>query len=284
MKSLPLFLVLAPLAAAVPALAQNAPPSCPKDAGAGQSTNWGPNYDLYVQEIFELAKDKAGITQPVRLISTQFRTIEGSPISALPKGTQVRDGALPTDTVVYGFGLFEIACDQAQLATFMLHEMRHIKPDENGKTHFQKVADCRKEMLQTWAAGTDLSAYPNPKAEIDDFLVKKANEIQTKCVLPVEKEADDFAFATLPKMGLQMSNGPDPFGDARSKSFQNADKWAQATNVNGCDPGHGCLADRAKAGAKVAAGEIKARQDAQAAQQAAQDRIDMMSHVRPDGN
>lgn len=261
MKPLPLFLSLAALAA--PALAQtaaDAPPVCVKDAGAGQSTNWGPNYDLYVKKIFDLAKEKAGISQPVLLIPTQYRTIEGSPISALPKGTQVKDGPLPSDAIVYGFGLFEIVCDEAQLATFMLHEMRHIKQDL-GPTHFEQVKACRKKMITDWANGTDTSAYPDADAAIKAFMAQKGDEVQSKCVLPREQEADAFAFATLPKMGLKTSDGKDPFGDARAQSFNNADKWAKATNIAAADPGHGSLADRAKAGAKAAAAEQKAHDD-----------------------
>lgn len=288
MKPLPLFLALAVLSA--PALAQTAadsPPTCVKDAGAGQSTNWGPNYDLYVKKVFDKAKEVAGVGQDVLLIPTQYRTIEGSPISALPKGTQVKDGPLPSDAIVYGFGLFEIVCDEAQLATFMLHEMRHIK--QGGKTHFEQVKDCRKAMITAWANGTDMSAYPTTDAAIKAFMAQKGDEVQTKCVLPREQEADAFAFATLPKMGLKMSDGKDPFGDARAQSFNNADKWAKATNISAADPGHGSLADRAKAGAKAAADEQKARDEMierqrQAAEKAGGMSIDPKQFVPPPSN
>ncbi|HXT01295.1 MAG TPA: hypothetical protein VN915_11510 [Elusimicrobiota bacterium] len=265
MKPLSLFLVLASLAASLPARAQNAAPSCPSNAGGGQSANWGPNYDLYVKQVFDKAKEAAGLTQEVRLIQVKVRSIDGSPISALPKGTPVGGGqTLPTDSVVYGYGLFEIVCDQAQLATFMLHEMRHIKPGDDGKSHFDRVLACRKKMFTSWVndPSTVLPADVTIDKAMAQFTQAKGAEYQKTCVQPVEKEADDFAFATLPRMGVKSSNGSDPGRDARAQSFKNADLWAKALGESGCDDGHGCLSARADRGAKAAAAELEAQRKA----------------------
>lgn len=259
MKPLALFLFLASLA--TPVLAQN-PPTCVKDAGAGQSTNWGPNYDLYVQEIFQKALKVAELPPNVKLYGVKVRSIDGSPISALPKGTPVRGGTLDTDAVVYGFGLFEIVCDQAQLATFMLHEMRHIKvvadkEHPNGVTHFEKASECRKRMVKEWLndPSTSLPADVNLQAAMAQFNKEKGADYQKTCVAPIEKEADEYAFSHLSMMGVQASSASSPSQDARAQSFMNADLWAKALGENGCDDGHGCLADRAKAGEAAAAEE-----------------------------
>jgi hypothetical protein len=262
MKPLPLFLALASLAAALPARAQA--PRCPPPGSGGSSTNWGQDYRERVTEIFNAAKSAAGVTQNVLLVNVNdlqtknagTRQVDGSPISALPKGTQ----GLPDDAIIYTFGVFEIACDEAQLATFMLHEMRHLKKVD-GKSHFDRVSACRKKMFDDWACGTDLTAFPDDKAILAEFNKKKGAEVQTKCVLPVEQEADAFAFATLPKLPYKTNAGSDPNRDARAQSFKNAEAWSVAIGDSTSDPGHGCLADRAKAGAAAAEKELNEQRE-----------------------
>jgi len=258
MKPLPLFLVLASLAA--PVLAQT--PQCAPPGAGPSSTNWGQDYRERVEEIFNAAKQAAGVDQPVLLINVNdlqkknagTRQVDGSPISALPKGTQ----GIQQDAVIYTFGVFEIACDEAQLATFMLHEMRHLKKVD-GKSHFDRVNDCRKQMFDKWACGTDLTAYPDDKAIVAAFNSAKGKDVQTQCVLPVEKEADAFAFETLPKLPYKTNAGTDPNRDARAQAFKNAEAWSVAIGDAVSDPGHGCLADRAQAGADASAKEMAAQ-------------------------
>lgn len=260
----PLILAFAALIAVPPARASA--PQCPPVGSGGVSTNWGENYRERVREIFDAAKSAAGVSQTVLLINVNdlrkknggLREVDGSPISALPKGTQ----GLAEDAVIYTFGVFEIACDEAQLATFMLHEMRHIKRGPDGKNHFDRVNACRKTLIDEWARGTDLSAYPDDKAAVAAFNAAKGTEVQRKCVLPVEKEADQFAFETLPKLPYKIAEGADPNRDARAQAFKNAETWTAALGDSACDPGHGCLGDRAKAAAEAAARQRDAQRKA----------------------
>jgi hypothetical protein len=264
MKPLSLFLASAALAASLPALAST--PQCPPVGSGGVSTNWGQDYREHVLDIFTRSKTAAGVTQNVLLVNVNdlqkknggTRQVDGSPISALPKGTQ----GLPDDAVIYTFGVFEIACDEAQLATFMLHEMRHLKRGDDGKNHFDRVNACRKTMINEWASGTDLSAYPDDKSAVEAFNKAKGAEVQTKCVLPVENEADQFAFDNLPKLGYPTNGGGDPNRDARALAFRNAETWAKAIGDNPCDGGHGCLGDRGAKGAAVAAAEKEKQRQA----------------------
>ncbi len=264
MKPLSLFLALASLLASRSA---SADPKCTPGVTGGVSTNWGQDYREHVLEIFQQSKAAAGVTQTVLLINVNdlnngknggTRTVDGSPISALPKGTQ----GLTSDAIIYTFGVFEIACDEAQLATFMLHEMRHLKV-VNGKNHFDQVQACRKAMVNEWASSTDLSVYPDDKSAIAAFNKAKGGEVQTKCILPVENEADQFAFDNLSKLPYKTGEGADPNRDARAQAFKNAEAWAVAIGDNPCDGGHGCLGARGDKGAAVAKAQLEQNRQAQ---------------------
>ena len=144
MKPPLLLLAVVALAAAHPA---QAGPKCPPPGAGGVSTNWGIDYRERVRDIFDAAKAVAGdgLDPKLALININdlpkqggTRMVEGSPLSALQKGTL----GLETDAVIYTFGVFEIACDEAQLATFMLHEMKHIKRGPDGKNHLDRVNEC----------------------------------------------------------------------------------------------------------------------------------------------
>lgn len=259
----PLFRLAAFVAAfASPAVA--AGPKCPPQGSGGVSTNWGPDYRERVRDIFETAKAAAGdgIDPKLALIFVNdlpkqgsTRMVDGSPLSALQKGTL----DLKTDAVIYTFGVFEIACDEAQLATFMLHEMKHIKRGPDGRNHLDRVNACRKKIADAWLAGTDLSAYPDTpaghKAVLDAFQAAKGNEVSVACVKPVENEADAFALEkakTLPYKLDADPSGPDANRDARVQAFKNAEKWLDTLGVAQDDPGHGTLAERAETARRAA--------------------------------
>jgi hypothetical protein len=263
-------LALAALIAAAPAFAG---PQCPAPGAGGASTNWGADYRERVQQIFDAAKSVAGdgLDPHLALIfindlpkQGSTRLVEGSPLSAVEKGT----AGLQTDAVIYTFGVFEIACDEAQLGTFMLHEMRHIKRGPDGKNHLDRVRECRKTILNDWISHTDLSAYDTStpagtKAAMDAFQKAKGQEVAVKCVKPVENEADAFALAMAPRLPWKVASEPaDPNRDARVLAFKNAERWIDALGLPQDDPGHGTLGARAET-AKVAAREaaMKAHQE-----------------------
>lgn len=157
------------VAALLLALPASAGPQCPPPGSGGASTNWGTDYRERVRDIFDAAKALAGdgLDPKLSLIFVNdlpkqgsTRLVEGSPLSAVEKGT----AGLQTDAVIYTYGVFEIACDEAQLGTFMLHEMRHIKRGADGKNHLDRVRECRKKILNDWIAHTDLSAYDTSNA------------------------------------------------------------------------------------------------------------------------
>jgi hypothetical protein len=141
----------------------------------------------------------------------------------------------------------------------MLHEMRHLLVVD-GKNHFDRVLACRKAMVNEWVKTADLSAFPDTpegtKAAMAKFDADKGSDYQKTCVLPVENEADKFAFDKMPNMHYKIDPVSDPNRDARSQAFKNAEAWAVAINEKPCDDGHGCLGDRAKAGAAAAAAQM----------------------------
>ncbi|MDE2143274.1 MAG: hypothetical protein KGJ84_12770 [Elusimicrobia bacterium] len=259
-----------------------AEPQCPPPGSGGVSTNWGVDYRERVQDVFDAAKAAAGdgLDPHLSLININdlpkqgsMRMVDGSPLSALQKGTL----GLPNDAVIYTFGIFEIACDEAQLATFMLHEMRHVKRGPDGKNHLDRVHECRQKILTDWLAHTDVTAYypaaatgdavkdaaakkAGDQAAMAAFQKAKGNEVSVTCVKPVENEADAFAFATAPKLPYKVTAG-DPNRDKRVEVFRNAEKWLDALGLSQDDPGHGTLADRAAEAKRVAREE---KQKAQA--------------------
>jgi hypothetical protein len=81
-------------------------------------------------------------------------------------------------------------------------------------------------------------------------------------VLPIENEADAFAFEKLPSLPYKINAGSDPNRDARAQSFKNAESWAVAIGQSPCDGGHGCLGARGDRGAAVAAAEKEAQRKA----------------------
>lgn len=277
-----------------------AEPRCPPPGSGGVSTNWGVDYRERVQDVFDAAKAVAGDGLDPRLSLVNIndlpkqgstRMVDGSPLSALQKGTL----GLPNDAVIYTFGIFEIACDEAQLATFMLHEMRHVKRGPDGKNHLDRVNECRQKILKDWLAHTDVSAYfpasrtgnakadaaadeAGKKAAMAAFQKAKGTEVSLTCVKPVENEADAFAFATAPKLPYKVT-ADDPNRDKRVEVFHNAEKWLDALGLSQDDPGHGTLADRAAEAQRVARDEkrearMKADMDARAS---------LMRDLLPDG-
>jgi hypothetical protein len=280
MKPIFLFLAFAALAASIDARANDVTPKCAPKGSGPSSTNWGTVFDAHVREIFNRAKLKAGVTQDVQLIGIPVETYAGSPISALPKGA---DKGVDSDAVVYGYAIFEIACDEAQLATFMLHEMKHLQRATEGKyagqTHFDRVLACRRKMINDWAMNPKAPIPPNAdtKAIIAQFDQEKGTEYQQTCVLPVEQEADLFAFTTVESLGYQLNTGKNPYEDARAQAFTNASKWADATGEAKCDPGHTCLDGRAAVGAGVAAKELEVKAQATDALRQARERFDKQS-------
>lgn len=254
---------------AEPALAQVAKPKCAPLDSQGQSTNWGPNYDDYAKESFLVVKGVAGVEQDVQLldlkrirkINPNVCMVNGTPLGAVPKGAE----GLTTDGVFYTNCIFDLACDEAQLAFFMAHEMRHLKRGPDGKNHFDRVNACTKEVLNQWMASTDMSAYPNVDAALAAFRKDKGGEISTKCVLPVEKEADAFAFELMPKVEQarpqwKVSDGDDPARDARVRAFKNAELWLDAIGEKADDPGHDKASVRAGIMEKMAEAESAKKQ------------------------
>jgi len=270
-------LICAAVAAAIPA---HAGPQCPPLGSGGVSTNWGADYRERVREVFDYAKLAAGdgLDPKLTLIfvndlpkQASTRMVEGSPLSALQKGTM----GLQTDAVIYTFGVFEIACDEAQLGTFMLHEMRHVKRGPDGKNHLERVNECRKKILNDWLAHTDVSAYYPPgtsqdagnKAAMEAFQKAKGDEVSVTCVKPMEMEADAFALATAPKLPYKVATDPehpDENRDKRVQAFQNAEKWLDALGLSQADKAHGTLAEREQA-AKEAVRDQAAHERAKAA-------------------
>lgn len=238
------FSLLAPAAGA-------ASPACPPLGSGGQSTNWGKDYDAYVEEAFGVVRPAAGVDQDVLLIAVNklrpqnrsLRMVNGTPLGAVPKGTE----GLGSDGVFYTFGVFELACDQAQLGFFMAHEMRHLKRGPDGKNHFDRVNDCVNGLWRAWKAGTDPSAYPDKKAAEAAFHKAKDAEVARTCVLPVENEADAFAYDLAPKLPWKVEDLRDPARDARVQAFKNAERWLDALGEKQDDPGHGSADARAKA-------------------------------------
>lgn len=276
MKALSRLPIFAALALALPAFAG---PSCPPPGAGGESANWGADYRERVKDIFDAVKAAAGVTQDVVLININdlkgsrnagSRLVNGTPLGALPKGTE----GLQTDAVFYTFGVLELACNQAQLAFFMAHEMRHIKRGPDGKTHFDQVSACRQKILKGWIDGADISSfYPSSKTgnpALDDaaektgnaavlakFEKEKGEETARACVKPVENEADAFAFALtgradFPYKVQSSPDNPDPSRDERVRAFEKAEKWLDAIGENQSDPGHGTAADRAVEARRVA--------------------------------
>ena len=258
MKPSPLLLVLAALAA--PAFAG---PQCPSPGSGGVSANWGVDYRDRVRQIFDAARFIAGdgLDPKLALIfvndlpkQSGTRMVDGSPISALEKGTL----GLETDAVIYTFGALEIACDEAQLGTFMLHELKHVKRGPDGKNHLDRVRACRKKILDEWIAKSDLTAYYPPgapagagdKAALAAFEKEKGGAVATSCVKPVENEADAFAVALAPRLPYPVdSSGRDPNRDARVQAFANAEKWIAALGLPKADEGHGTAEERKQAAA-----------------------------------
>lgn len=244
MRSLALAVLLAAPAAA-------ASPACPPPGSGGQSTNWGKDYDAYVEEAFGVVRPAAGVDQAVVLIAVNklrpqnrsLRMVDGTPLGAVPKGTE----GLAADGVFYTFGVFELACDQAQLGFFMAHEMRHLKRGPDGKNHFDRVNECSRGVLKAWMDATDLSAFPSNDAALAAFHKAKDAEVARTCVLPVEREADDFAYALAPKLPWKVADPRDPARDARVQAFKNAERWLDALGERQDDPGHGSADERAKA-------------------------------------
>jgi hypothetical protein len=269
------------LASAIPA---HAGPQCPPLGSGGVSTNWGVDYRERVQEVFDNAKLAAGdgLDPKLALIfindlpnQANTRMVEGSPLSALQKGTL----GLKTDAVIYTFGVFEIACDEAQLGTFMLHEMRHVKRGPDGKNHLVSVNECRQKILHDWQSKTDVSAYypavpqgadakavqaaqeAGTKAALDAFQKARGDEVSVTCVKPVENEADAFALAKAPKLPYKVATDPehpDENRDKRVQAFQNAEKWLDALGLSQADKGHGTLAERAETAKNAARDEAAA--------------------------
>jgi len=247
-----------------------AAPQCPTLEAGGQTTNWGKNYRDYVTDAFLQVKTAAGVDQDVVLLNVNdvspknrgARMVNGTPLGAVPKGTE----GLASDAVFYTFGIFELACDQAQLGFFMAHEMRHLKRGPDGKNHFQRVNECTRGLLQTWMNGTDLSAYSSNDAAIAAFHKAKDPEIASTCVLPVEREADAFAFELAPKLPWKVDGGKDPARDGRVQAFKNAERWLDALGEKQDDAGHGTAAARAAAAeAKAAEGLKRAHEAAEKA-------------------
>lgn len=268
MRTLPLAAACAVLAAfAAPVAAQRvSAPKCPPPGAGGQTPNWGNDFDLYMQETFNAVKLKSGVDQPVRLIAANqsrgnanARMIEGTPLGAVPKGTI--DG-VDTDAVFYTYGIFELSCSQAQLAFFSLHEMRHLKKDADGKNHFTRVNECTNRLYDAWKSGTDLSAFPTPQARQAEFTRVKHNEVATQCVLPVEKEADAYAFAMVPTLGAPWNEGllADVNSDPRVQAFKNEELWLGVLGLGQSDPGHGSAAERQQQMAQLFEAEAKERQ------------------------
>ncbi|MBI3564906.1 MAG: hypothetical protein HY079_06910 [Elusimicrobia bacterium] len=252
------------LAALLAAPAAAASPSCPPPGSGGQSTNWGKDFDAYVEEAFGVVRPAAGVDQDVILIAVNklrpqnrsLRMVNGTPLGAVPKGTE----GLAADGVFYTFGVFELACDQAQLGFFMAHEMRHLKRGPDGKNHFDRVNDCVNGLWRAWKAGTDLSAYPDQPAAEAAFRKAKEGDIAARCVRPVEDEADAFAFDLAPKLPWKVADARDPGRDARVQAFKNAERWLDALGERQDDPGHGTAADRAAKAYGKALVESLARQ------------------------
>lgn len=232
----------------------NAPPACSPGAGPN-SANWGSAYREKMQAIFDKVKREAGVDPAIPLININdikkengsVRTVDGTPLAALPKGTQ----GLQNDAVIYTFGVFEIACDEQQMAFFLAHEFRHIKKVD-GKNHFDRVSACRKQIVTQWVNSTDLTAYPDDKSAMEAFAKAKGDEVAKTCVLPVENEADAFAFDLVNKLYGASVN---PNQDDRVKAFKNLAAWANAIGVGGTDPGHGTPEERAETARKKAADE-----------------------------
>ncbi|MFI5347334.1 MAG: hypothetical protein ACHQ51_13250 [Elusimicrobiota bacterium] len=275
MKPQSLLPAAAILALALPALAG---PKCSPPGSGGASTNWGVDYRERVRQVFDAAKDVASkdpnykLDPKLTLIfindlpkQSGTRLVDGSPLSALQKGTL----GLETDAVIYTFGVLEIACDEAQLGTFMLHEMKHIQRGPDGKNHLDHVNECRQKIVKNWTDHADLSTYyPAPtgnaardkaaekagnEAAMAAFQKARGNEVATTCVKPVENEADAFAFAKAPQLPYKVEAG-DPERDKRVTVFDNAEKWLGVLGISQNDPGHGTLAEREQA-AKLAVKE-----------------------------
>lgn len=266
----PSFLFLAAaLALLFPHRVLAAGPGCAA-GDAGSSTNWGPDFRERTQQIFETVKSAAGVTQEVKLIYTGDlagkaageRMIDGTPLGAVPKGTH----GLATDAVFYTMGIFEIVCDESQMAFFMAHEMRHLKVVD-GKSHFDRVKECNKKVLNDWTASTDLSAYATPDDAVKAFQTAKGDTMATTCTLPVENEADAFAFDLLPKLPYKFadnSNNPAQPGDARVAAFKRAGDWLTAIGANTADKGHGDTDTRKTvAAAKAWQSQLKTQQEAE---------------------
>jgi hypothetical protein len=170
--------------------------------------------------------------------------VDGTPLAAVPKGTE----GLTSDAVIYTYGVFEIACDEAQLAFFMAHEMRHIKRGPDGKNHFDRVNACRRRLFLSWYDAREAAVHPSVKEAFPVFLKEQGREVATQCVLPVEREADDFAIALAPKLPWRVKDpaAPDPNRDERVRAFRNAEHWTEAIGESGDDPGHGSLDERAR--------------------------------------
>jgi hypothetical protein len=281
MKPLYLLPALAALCLSIPA---HAGPKCPAPGAGGVSTNWGVDFRERVHEIFDAAKTAAGDGLDPKLALIYIndlpkhggtRMVDGSPLSALEKGTL----GLETDAVIYTFGIFEIACDEAQLATFMLHEMKHIQRGADGKNHLDRVNECQKKILKDWLDRTDVTPYypasktGNPAADdaADEagnkavraaFQKEKAGEVAAQCVKPVENEADAFAFARADKLPYKVESN-DPNRDARVLAFQNAEKWIDALGLKQDDPAHGTLGERAADAKRVATEEAMKKRQAE---------------------
>jgi hypothetical protein len=268
MKPSSLLLAVVVFASAAPS---HAGPQCSPQGAGGSSTNWGVDYRERVRQVFDAAKDVASKDPDYKLdpkLTLIFindlpkqsgtRLVDGSPLAALQKGTL----GLENDAVIYTFGVLEIACDEAQLGTFMLHEMKHIQRGPDGKNHLDRVNDCRKKIVKDWTDHTDLSPYyPAPtgnaardkaaekagnEAAMAAFQKARGNEVATTCVKPVENEADAFAFAKAPQLPYKVEAG-DPERDKRVTVFDNAEKWLGVLGISQDDPGHGTLAERQQA-------------------------------------
>ncbi len=289
MRSLPLTVALA-AACALLVFPADAAPTCPPPGAGGQSPNWGPHFDVEMTEAFNTVlaaakdpnnrdpDDPATLPQNVTLIAANNtspqnrnrRMIGGTPLGAVPAGTIP---GVADDAVFYTFGIFELSCSRAQLAFFLAHEMRHLMRGPDGRSHFQRVNDCTNGLYDAWKAvkDPDGSRYPSSQKRQEAFTAEKGAEVSVKCVLPVEQQADKYAFGLVPKLLGSWGVGglEDAENDPRVRAFKNEERWLDALGLAQSDPGHGTAADRAQAmEAKArAASEARQRKAEEAARQ-----------------
>ena len=280
MKPFAPLLILAALALSLPARADI---TCSSKDG-GQTVNW-PIYRERVQRVFDTVKAAAGegIDPQLELIyindlpkQSGTRLVDGSPLSAMQKGTL----GLEHDAIIYTYVIFEIACDEAQLAFFMSHEMRHIKRGDDGKNHMDRVSACRKGLFTPWVKGIDLSSYYPAKTgnpALDDaaekagnkkvmaaFDKEKGHDVAIRCVKPVENEADAYAIQLEKKLPYKFDSdpvNPNPSLNEGVQAFRRARDWDPDAN----DPAHGTAAEREETARKAVTDEalknLKDRED-----------------------